>query len=225
MAIYLDSANLEEIKDIKAYPFVEGVTTNPALIAKALGKERITAEEFEEHIKKIKELVKGEIFVQTNFSESVKIIEEGKRISKILGNQAVIKIPVSLEGFKAMQKLSSQGIKTAATAVFTAVQGYLAVLSGAEYVIPYYSRLQRGGQDGLDIVEDLMDIFESNDFDAKLLLASVKTPFDVLEIVRAGADGVTLPKCTIDELIFHHQTKEAVEQFDKALKVDEKTKK
>ena len=219
MGIYLDSADIQEIKDIKSYPFVEGVTTNPALIAKALGKGEITHDEFEKHIKKIGKHIKGDIFVQTNFAETDKIVTEAKKIKEILGDRAVIKIPISMEGFKAMEKLEKEKIRTAATAVFTAVQGYLAILSGAEFVIPYYSRLQKGSQDGLNIVEDLMDIFEAHDLDTKLLVASVKTPFDVLEIIRAGADAVTLPKDTIDQLLFHHQTKEAVEQFDKALKI------
>lgn len=223
MAIYLDSADLAEIEEIIQYPFVEGVTTNPSLIAKALGvtpeNPKIKRERFENHIREIAKLVKGSIFVQTNHSEEKMIVEEAKRIHEILGDRGIIKIPVSLEGMKAIKTLSTINIPTAATAVFNGVQGYIAMLSGAQFVIPYYSRLQKEAQDGLNIVEDLLDIIEANDFDCGILVASVKSGFDVLEIVRAGADAITLPADLLKELIVHHQTTLAIQNFEKALKV------
>lgn len=219
MAIYLDSADLTEIEKFVDFPFIFGVTTNPTLISKALGKKEITRKDLEEHIKKIADLCDGEIFVQTTASKADKMVEEAKGIHKILGDRGIVKIPLTGEGLKAIDILSDEKIRTAATAVFTPVQAYLAMLSGADFVIPYYSRLQKRAQDGLDIVEDILDIIENQELEGQLLVASVKNAFDVLEIVRAGADCVTLPGDLISELMLHQQTDEAVKDFDKSLKI------
>jgi transaldolase len=198
-------------------PFIMGVTTNPTLISKALRKKEITWGEFENHIKKIGELVDGEIFVQVNHTDSKKMIEEGKKIHAILETKAVVKIPATAEGLKAIDELSAGEVRTAATAIFTGVQAYLAMLSGADYVIPYYSRVQKAANDGLDLVEDILDIIEAHEFDVNLLVASVKNNFDILEIVRAGAYAITLPADLIKDMITHHQTEAAETAFNQSL--------
>jgi len=219
MSIYLDSADLKEIEKYIKYPFIDGVTTNPALLAKTLDKTEITRDEFEEHIKKIGEIVEGDIFVQTNCDNSGQIVEESKKIHDILGDRCVIKIPPTFEGLKAIYDLSPEGIRTAATAVFTGVQGYAAILSGVDYVVPYYSRLMKTTQDGLNVIEDILDIIEVNEFDAQLLVASLKTTFDVLEVIRVGVDAITISASLIDELYKNSQTNEAVKLFERSLKV------
>jgi len=221
MGIYLDSANLEEIKNIMKYPFIDGVTTNPAIISKALEKSEVTWDMFEEHIRKIAKLAEGDIFVQTMMTGEEDMVKQAGKIHDILGDRGVIKIPASISGLKAIKILSSDGIRTAATAVFTAMQGYIAMLSGAEFVIPYYSRIDRSGQDGQSVIEDLMDIIEACDFETKILVASVKSSYDVLEIIRAGADAVTLPQSVISEIISNHQTDEAIVNFERALKIEQ----
>ncbi|MCD4783691.1 MAG: fructose-6-phosphate aldolase [Candidatus Eremiobacteraeota bacterium] len=219
MSIYLDSADLKEIKKYINYPFISGVTTNPALLAKALDKSNITIYEFEEHIKKIGDIVEGDIFVQTNRSKAEQIVKESRKIYEILGDKCVVKILPTFEGLKAMYDLSFKDIRTAATAVFTGVQGYTAILSGADYVVPYYSRLMRTTQDGFNIIEDILDIIEVNKFDNQLLVASLKTTSDVLEVIRAGANAITIPASLIDELYENPQTNEAVKLFKKSLRV------
>ncbi|MCE1248710.1 MAG: fructose-6-phosphate aldolase [Firmicutes bacterium] len=219
MGIYLDSAVISEIKEFIELPFVEGVTTNPTLIAKALGRDTITWAEFEAHIKQIGELVDGDIFVQTNHKDAKGMVEDGKKIHAVLGTKAVIKIPATSEGLKAISELADNDIRTAATAVFTGVQAYLAMLSGADFVIPYYSRVQKAANDGLDLVEDILDIIESQEMESQLLVASIKNNFDVLEIIRAGAHAITIPADIIKELLAHHQTEDAQAAFNKSLTV------
>lgn len=219
MSIYLDSADLKEIEKYMDYPFIDGVTTNPALLAKTLDKSEITRDEFEEHIKKISDIVEGDIFVQTNCSKAEQIVEESRKIHEILGDKCVIKIPPTFEGLKAIYDLSLMNIRTATTAVFTGVQGYAAILSGTDYVVPYYSRLMRTTQDGLNVIEDILEIIEVNEFESQLLVASLKTTFDVLEVIRAGVDAITIPASLIDELYKNSQTNEAMKLFEKSLKV------
>lgn len=221
MSIYLDSAEISEIKKAFQYPFTAGVTTNPSIIAKTLGKPAIDRAGYEAFLKKIGAEIKGDFFIQTLNNSQETIVKEAVALHKLFGDRCVIKIPVIAEGLKAIKELSDKGIRTAATAVFTGVQAHLCLLSGAEYVIPYYSRLQKTGIDPLDVVEDILDIIESQEFEGKLLVASVKNTFDMLEIVRAGAHGVTLPLALLEDLYCHPQTLEAVDAFNKALNVTE----
>ncbi|MFP4497566.1 MAG: transaldolase family protein [Vulcanimicrobiota bacterium] len=219
MGIYLDSAIIEDIKEAKNYPFLDGVTTNPKLIAAALKNSTVTEKEFLDHIVKIKDVVSKEIFVQTTFSETDMIISQAEKIHEVLGGQGIIKIPATITGFQSMKCLSEKNIRTAATAVYNPMQAYLAMNCGAEYIIPYFSRIQKNMVDGLELVADIMEIINNGVFDSKILVASIKKPYDVLELVRIGVWGVTIPIEMIGELMVEPRALQAVNEFRNALKV------
>lgn len=223
--IYLDSADLKEISESRNYPFIEGVTTNPKLIAKALGRSRITRKEFLDHVKAISKKTDGTIFVQTNYTETKKIIEEAREIHSILKDRVVIKLPATITGLQAMDELSGEDIRLAATAVFTGVQAYLAMVSGAEFVIPYYSRTNWSMQDGMELVQDILDIAETSGYDTRILVASIKNPFQVLELLREGVDAITMPLELIGELLVNSNTIAAVREFESVLEVVKEKKK
>jgi transaldolase len=217
--IYVDTANLREIEESKNYPFVVGVTTNPKLIAKEMDLRKTTENEFLEYVKKLEQAVCGDLFVQTNHGSSEEIIDEAKKINKITGERGVIKIPVTLPGLQAMSELSTKGIRCAATAVYTGIQAHLAISCGAEFVIPYFSRLDWSMHDSIQLIQDIVGIIENGIYDAKLLVASVKTPFQVLQIFREGAHGVTIPLELIGDLILNTNTQNAVNEFNSALEI------
>lgn len=219
MGIFIDTASIREIGDSANYPFLAGVTTNPKLIAKALSSHSVAREHFLEHIKRIKQAFEGELFVQTNYSATEKIVEEGKEIHQVVGDRLVFKIPISLPGLQAMKELSEDGIRTASTSIFTAMQGYLSMESGASYVIPYYSRIMNAMGDGLEVIEDMLDFIDNGGYDCQVLVASMKTPFDVLEVIRAGAQAVTLPPPLLASLIPNPHTISAATEFEMALKI------
>jgi TalC/MipB family fructose-6-phosphate aldolase len=219
MGIYVDSADLRVIEKSGNYPFIAGVTTNPKLIAKALGKDKISEKDFYNHIETIKEMSKGNVFVQTNYDDYESIITEAAKISKILDSRCIIKIPVTLTGYQAIKALNDRGIKVAATAVFTGTQACLAIMSGADFVIPYYSRVEQSTQNCMDLVSDILDILKNGNFECRLLVASVKNPFQVLSLLRKGIHDITIPLELIDELIINQGTSDAVAQCSNALKI------
>jgi len=219
MGIYLDSADLAEINKAAVLPFICGVTTNPALISKALGAKDIKLKDFLSHIKKIKKIVNGDIFIQTNYSNSEKMIEEAEKIYEITGEQGVIKIPTTEEGLLAISALSKVGIRTAATAVFTGIQAYLAAECGAEFVIPYYSRVEVNMRDGLELVEEILEILASCSSFSSLLVASVKSRLDVQKLLCAGVDSITIPLELIEELVKSPYTDDAVKKFNDAMRI------
>jgi TalC/MipB family fructose-6-phosphate aldolase len=217
--IYVDTANLKDIEESKYYPFVTGITTNPKLIAKEMGVRRVSEEEFLEYVKKLSAAVMGDLFVQTNHGTKDEIISEAEKIIGITGEKGVIKIPVTLPGLQAMDHLTRKGARCAATAVYTGVQAQLALSCGAEFVIPYYSRLEWSMHDSLQLIQDIVAIIENSIFDAKLLVASVKSPFQVLEIFREGGHGVTIPLELVGELIMNTNTQNAVNEFNNAFEI------
>jgi transaldolase len=219
MSIFVDTASLRAIDDLKNYPFVTGITTNPTLIAKAVGSTSISQEHLTEHLRKIKELFEGQIFIQTNYPDSKSMVEEARQLHQLLGEKLVVKVPVTLPGLQAIDVLTNEGIRTAATAVFTGVQAYIAMGCGAEYVVPYYSRIAHSMQDGLDVIEDILDIIDNSGYDCQVLVASLKNPFDVLQVLRVGAHAVTLPMDLLASLLVNSFTQDAVQEFQHALKI------
>ncbi len=219
MSIYLDSANLREIDEAGVYPFLAGVTTNPKLIARVVGSPSIAQEHFMEYLKKIHKAITGDLFVQTNHNISKHMVNEALCLKELIGEQLVVKIPATLPGFQAIHELHNKNIRTAATAVFTGVQAYTAILCGADYVIPYYSRITSSMKDGLEVIEDILTIVENGGFECQVLVASLKSPYDVLEVLRVGVHAITLPADLLAAILSNSQTMTAVNEFMNSLSI------
>ena len=153
----MDSADIEELKSLKEYPFVKGVTCNPSIISKAINKNRLTQGEFYSLITKLAKLSPGDIFIQTNFTETQDIIAEAKKINAHIP-KSIIKIPFTKDGLQAIKKLKPLKIKTAATALFDARQAYIAAMCGADYVIPYCNRITHSGGNGIQVSKNILQL-------------------------------------------------------------------
>lgn len=219
MGIYLDSANLEEITKVKDYPFVEGISCNPTLIAKALGKSEISQQEFLDHVIKLSQATAGNIFVQTNYYETSEIIQEARKIQFILEERAIIKLPYTKEGLKAIRILKGEHIKTAVTAIFTPIQAYVSAYIGATFIAPYCSRITNSGGDGIKVIGEILDIFNKFNFNTKLLVASVKSQEEITELLKLGAHHIAVPLNLIDEIVQQEQTSKALLKFKEDLRV------
>jgi transaldolase len=205
MKFFIDTANVEEIKKAWQLGVIDGVTTNPSLLAKE-GEEPLSV------LKKICEIVDGPVSaeaVSLNFDQMVK---EAFELSKIHPN-IVIKIPMTEEGLKAVKKLSQEGIKTNVTLIFSPNQALLAAKAGATYVSPFVGRLDDISHFGMDIVRDIQIIFENYAFDTEVIVASIRNPLHVLEAARIGADIATIPYSVIKQLIKHPLTDIGIERF------------
>jgi transaldolase len=205
MKFFIDTANVEEIKKAWQLGVIDGVTTNPSLLAKE-GEEPLSV------LKKICEIVDGPVSaeaVSLNFDQMVK---EAFELSKIHPN-IVIKIPMTEEGLKAVKKLSQEGIKTNVTLIFSPNQALLAAKAGATYVSPFVGRLDDISHFGMDLVRDIQIIFENYAFDTEVIVASIRNPLHVLEAARIGADIATIPYSVIKQLIKHPLTDIGIERF------------
>ena len=202
MRFFIDTANIEEIKEANDLGVICGVTTNPSLIAKE-------GRDFIEVVKEISEIVDGPIS-----AEHKGMIEEAEKLSKIHKN-IVIKIPMTAEGLKAVKVLSSKGIKTNVTLIFSAGQALLAARAGATYVSPFVGRLDDISQNGLDLIEEIVDIFSVNSIEAQIIVASVRNPIHVLQAARMGADIATVPLKVINQMIKHPLTDKGIDSFMK----------
>ncbi|MDQ7823313.1 MAG: transaldolase family protein [Candidatus Eremiobacteraeota bacterium] len=215
MMLCIDSADFEELRTSAAMPFIAGATTNPALIGKALGKEKVTIEELLAFLEKVRSLVNGHLFVQTLADDAAGIIKEARHIHEALKARCIIKIPATEEGLRALGMLETDGIATAATAVHTSTQAYLALLGGTRYVIPYYSRMETQGHQGLERIGDLLSLTAGTR--GELLVASVKNAADVHHLLMAGVRCLTLPLAVIREMCQSPFTEKAVRDFSAKL--------
>lgn len=206
MEMFIDTANIEEIKEIKEWGILSGVTTNPSLIAKE-GEV-----EFEDVIKEITDLVPGPISAEVISTETEGMVKEGRNLAKIASN-IVIKIPMTAEGMAAVNILSDEGIKTNVTLVFSANQAMIAARAGASFVSPFVGRLDDIGQDGIELVEDIVDIFDWYELDTRVIAASIRHPRHVLESARVGADIATIPYKVYKKMISHPKTDEGINRF------------
>jgi len=216
--LFLDSANPDEIREASKLPFLSGVTTNPGLIAKATGKSTLSEKEFLQFLEDIS-FVPGEIFVQTNACTSGAMIEEAKTVYRQTKAPSIIKIPATEEGLKAIKELEEEGIPTAATAVYTVLQGALALSCGARYIIPYYSRMEKYQIDGLERITQLLKICITEGDENRLLVASVKSVADVENLLLIGVSAFTLSFNLIRELVRSEYTEEAVKEFNSLLSI------
>ncbi|MBF8437200.1 fructose-6-phosphate aldolase [Halanaerobiaceae bacterium Z-7014] len=206
MKLFIDTANIEEIKEINQWGILDGVTTNPSLIAKEGGVE------FEDVIASITEIVSGPISAEVIGTTTEEMVEEGKRLAAIADN-IVVKIPLIPSGLNAVSQLSAEGIKTNVTLVFSANQALLAAKAGATYVSPFIGRLDDIGSEGVDILEDIVDIFYTYDLNTEVISASIRHPQHVLESARVGADIATIPYDVFKKMVVHPKTDEGLEKF------------
>jgi transaldolase len=205
MRFFIDTANIEEIKEANELGVICGVTTNPSLIAKE-------GRDFIEVVKEISSIVDGPISAEVISLDHKGMVEEADKLAKIHKN-IVIKLPMTLEGLKATKILSAKGIKTNVTLIFSATQALLAARAGATYVSPFVGRLDDIGQDGLSLIEEIVDIFSVNDIETQIIVASVRNPIHVSQAARMGADIATVPYKVITQMAKHPLTDKGIENF------------
>ncbi len=206
MKIFIDTANLNEIKKAKALGLVDGVTTNPTLLAKE-------GEETETLIRKISEEVKGPVNVEVTGMTCEEMVKEAK-IMASWGEEIVIKIPITPEGLKTVKLLSSEGIHTNVTLLFSPGQAILAAKAGATYICPFLGRLDDISFNGLELIGQIKDIYENYpEIETQFIVASVRNPIHVIEAGRLGAEIVTIPPAIIDQMVKHPLTDKGIAQF------------
>lgn len=206
MKIFIDTANLEEIRKAKALGLVDGVTTNPTLLARE-------GEAAETLIRKISKEVKGPVNVEVTGITCEEIVKEAKVLAT-WGDQIVIKIPITQEGLKAVRRLSEEGIQTNVTLLFSASQAILAAKAGATYVCPFIGRLDDISFNGLELIQQIREIYNQYDeIKTRIIVASVRNPIHVLEAARMGAEIVTIPPAIIEQMVKHPLTDRGIAQF------------
>lgn len=206
MKFFIDTADLDEIKEANDLGVLDGVTTNPSLCAK------IGVADFEGHIEKICNLVDGDVSAEVVSTEYDEIVEEARHLAEIADN-VVVKVPLIKEGIKAIKTLSDEGIRTNCTLCFSATQALLAAKAGATYISPFIGRLDDISDDGMQLIEDVVTIYEEYGYETEVLAASIRHPMHVLESARLGADVATMPLNVIDQLLQHPLTDRGLERF------------
>ena len=205
MKFFLDTANVDEIRECLSLGVVDGITTNPSLISK-------TGRSFDEVAKEICELVDGPVSLEVVSTESIGMIKEARKLVTIAPN-VVVKLPTTKEGLKALKVLSNEGIHVNMTLIFQVLQALLAARNGASYVSPFVGRIDDIGGDGMGLISDISAIYEQYGFQTEILVASVRSPKHVVEAALLGADVVTLPPSVLDKLIKHPLTDSGLEKF------------
>lgn len=207
MKLFIDTANVEDIRKANDMGVICGVTTNPSLIAKE-------GRDFNEVIREITSIVDGPISgeVKATTVDAEGMIAEGREIAKIHPNM-VVKIPMTVEGLKAVKVLSAEGIKTNVTLIFTANQALLAARAGATYVSPFLGRLDDISQPGINLIEDIVQIFDNYGFETEIIAASIRNPIHVTDCALAGADIATVPYSVIEQCTKHPLTDAGIAKF------------
>ena len=205
MKFFIDTANIAEIKEANDMGMVDGVTTNPSLIAKE-------GRDFKEIITDICAIVDGPISAEVISLEEAGMVTEARELAKIHKN-IVVKIPMTIDGLKAVRTLSSEGIKTNVTLVFSTLQALMAAKAGASYVSPFVGRLDDLSQDGLVLVDQIVTIYDNYDYDTEVIVASVRNPLHVLDSALMGADIATIPFNVLAKLAAHPLTDKGIAAF------------
>jgi transaldolase len=205
MKIFIDSADLTEIKDAAAMGVVDGVTTNPSLVAK-------TGKSLERVVGEILELVDGPISAEVTATDYAGILREGRLLAAIHPN-VVVKVPLIAEGIRAVKTFTSEGIRTNVTLCFSAPQGLLAAKAGATYISPFVGRIDDVGGDGLELVAQLVSIYNNYGYDTEVLAASIRHPVHLVRCAQIGADVSTLPYKVILQLLEHPLTDRGLAKF------------
>ena len=205
MKIFADTGSIKEIESIAALGILDGVTTNPSLLAKESG-------DFRQNLKKICDIVKGPVSGEVTATDFAGMMREGHDIAKI-DSYMVVKVPLTRDGIKACKALSGEGIKVNVTLVFSAAQAILAAKAGATFVSPFVGRLDDIATSGMDIVRDIVTIYDNYDYTTEVLVASCRHPMHIIEAARMGADICTCPPSVIDMLYNHPLTTIGLEKF------------
>jgi transaldolase len=205
MKFFIDSANIKEIKEALSLGMCDGVTTNPSLVAKE-------KRPFDDVVKEILETVPGPVSLEVVSLDAAGMVAEAKKLVALGGN-VVIKVPLTTEGLKATKVLSAEGIDVNQTLVFSPVQALMAAKAGAAYVSPFVGRLDDVAQKGMDLVEQILSIFDNYGFSTEVIVASVRHPMHVLEAAMLGADIATIPFSVIAQLAKHPLTDAGIEKF------------
>ncbi|HLR09224.1 MAG TPA: fructose-6-phosphate aldolase [Bacillota bacterium] len=205
MKFYIDTANIDEIRKANALGILAGVTTNPSLVA----KEGVS---FHDRLREITEEVSGSVSAEVISEDAEGMIAEGKQLSAIAPN-ITVKIPMTLEGLKAVKTLSDLAIKTNVTLIFNANQALLAARAGATYVSPFLGRLDDIGHDGMELIATIADIFNRHAIDTEIIAASIRHPMHVIDAARNGAHIATLPYSVLIKLVTHPLTDQGIEKF------------
>ncbi len=206
MKFFIDTANLEEIQEANDLGVLDGVTTNPSLCAK------IGVRDFEGHIKKICDIVEGDVSAEVVSTTYHEMVEEGRKIAAIADN-VVVKIPLIKDGIKAIKTFSDEGIKTNCTLCFSPTQALIAAKAGATYISPFIGRLDDISSDGMQLIRDIVEIYLNYGFETEVLAASIRHPMHVVECAKAGADVATMPLNVIMGLLKHPLTDNGLARF------------
>ena len=209
MQFFIDTANLNEIREAQSLGVLDGVTTNPSLMAKEgiTGKNNILS-----HYKAICDLVEDNVSAEVISTDFDGMVREGEELSEI-DSKIVVKVPMIKEGLKAIRYFSQKGIRTNCTLIFSASQGLLAAKAGATYVSPFLGRLDDIGHNGMDLIDDLVSIFANYGMDCQVLAASIRHPIHLIECAKSGADVATIPYSVIMSLLKHPLTDSGLEKF------------
>ncbi len=205
MKIFIDTANLEHIREVNSWGILDGVTTNPTLVAKE-GKD------FGDIIREICSVVDGDISAEAVSMDSDGMVKEARELSKMHKN-VVVKIPMTSEGLKAVKVLSGEGIRTNVTLVFSPNQALLAAKAGATYVSPFVGRLDDINHTGMDLVRDIVAIFDVHGYETQVIAASIRHPLHVTEAALAGAHVATIPYDVLKKMLRHNLTDEGIKRF------------
>lgn len=205
MKFFIDTANIDQIKEAKSIGMLDGVTTNPTLMSKEQGT-------YHDKLKEIAAIVDGPISAESVSIDAEGMVKEGRVFAKIADNINV-KIPISIEGLKAISMLTSEGIKTNTTLIFQPTQALMAAKAGATIVSPFVGRIDDITNYGMDVIRDIVTIFDNYGFETEVLVASIRNPLHVIEAALAGADIATLPIKVLGQLLKHPLTDVGMEQF------------
>ncbi|WP_313236886.1 fructose-6-phosphate aldolase [Sporosarcina ureae] len=205
MRFFIDTANFEEIKEAHSWGIISGVTTNPSLVA----KENIS---FHDRLKEITALVPGSVSAEVIALDAEGMIEEGRKLAALAEN-ITVKLPMTPEGLKACSVFAAEGIKTNVTLIFSANQALLAARAGATYVSPFIGRLDDIGQNGVELIETISDIFTIHDLDTQIIAASIRHPQHITAAALAGAHIATTPFNVLQSLFAHPLTTKGIDQF------------
>src|ERR687884_1192620 len=206
MKFFLDSANLDEIREAADLGLIDGVTTNPSLIAREGGVD------FKNHIAAICEIVRGDVSAEVTSLDTEGMLREGREYARIAPN-VIIKCPLTQEGLKATRQLTNEGIPVNVTLCFSAAQAILAAKAGAAFISPFLGRLDDIGHDGLQLLAEIVEIYRNYEWKTEVLAASIRSPIHVIEAARVGADVATMPFKVMQQLIKHPLTDKGLEQF------------
>ena len=205
MKLFVDTGSVKDIEALAAIGILDGVTTNPSLLAKEGG-------DYKQILKRICQIVKGPVSGEVVATDYAGMLREGREIAAI-DEHMVVKVPLTKDGVKACKTLSSEGTRVNVTLIFSATQAWLAAKAGASYVSPFIGRLDDIGATGMTVVREIVDIFDSSEYATEVLVASVRNPIHVIEAARMGADVVTVPPAVIEQCFKHPLTDIGLEKF------------